>query len=228
MNDESSLDIINTKTFILSFMAIIWRRVWITAIVYCEHNKINLDNNSLYKSLKYNIFSKEGIVNKLDPYITISLTQGFLMPKTYLKNAFVEQAVKIYRKAYNIIKCSSKNKEIKFIKDYAEKVFVYDTKNVKYVIDDIDDINNNNISINNDEIYSTDESYSNISNSDNNSYDSSDVDSNIEIDEKIEEKHKCILCDNINGWDVNVDLFFSGKPYQHIIMKGLTMVLNSS
>ncbi len=110
---------INMKTFILVFMAIIWRRVMITSLIYCDHNKIKINQDVILKSLKYNIFSEAGIGHSLKPYIVKALKDGFLMPRFYTKNIYASRAIKLFIPAYEIVKEGNKFKELLFIKSYA-------------------------------------------------------------------------------------------------------------
>ena len=129
----------NIKTFILVFMAIIWRRVWLTAAIYCEHNKLKLSNDIVVVSLKYNIYSNAGIGNVLKPYINKALVDGFLMPKIFKKNIYATRAVKLYKTAYNIIMSKNNKVELLFLKEYALSIFKMDRKSVKDVVEETRD-----------------------------------------------------------------------------------------
>lgn len=187
----------NIKTFILVFMTIIWRRVWITTAIYCKHNNINICKNIVLKALKFNIFSNAGIGHTLKPYITKALKDGFLMPQFYNKNIYATRAVKLYGPAYKVIKSRDRTEEIKFLKDYTLSIF------------------DNNID---EERKDTLELVGNTDN-DNNNTDNTE-EPFIPID-----KCKCKMCELVDSWDINVDLIYSDDPYQNIIMKGLMSVL---
>lgn len=196
----------NIKTFILVFMAIIWRRVWITTLIYCKHNNINICKNIVLKSLKFNIFSSAGIGHTLKPYITKALEDGFLMPQYFNQNIYATRAVKLYGPAYKIIKSRSKSEEIKFLKDYTLSILDNDIAEEKKDAMKLVGIEFDNASDNNDTTSDT----------------TSDTEKTfIPID-----RCKCKICELIDSWDVNVDLIYSKDPYQNIIMKGLMSVLD--
>ena len=139
---------LNIKTFLLTFMTIIWRRVWITTSIFCEHNNIKISSDVVLKCLKFNIFSDAGIGKNIKPYITKAITEGFLMPGFYKKNIYVTRAVKLYKPAYEIVKLKNRNIEIEFIKKYSLSVFDTGDINVNEVVaetkDAIKDIDNSN------------------------------------------------------------------------------------
>ena len=207
---------LNIKTFILCFMAIIWRRVWITALIYCNHNKIEINRTVILKSLKYNIFSNAGIGYGLKPYIKEALTVGFLMPKTVEKNIYATRAVNLYKLAYEIVKLGNKNAEIKFIHDYMMTVFSRDKKSAEKIkeesidtIDIIDDTNDTGDT-------------NNTGDTNDNTGDDDDL-----IFVYGKEKHTCKLCTIVDSWDITINLLYSNDPYQNILMKGLMNTLNN-
>ena len=161
----------NTRTFVLAFMAIIWRRVWITTAIYCEHNNLNVNKSIVLKALKYNIFSQAGIGNTLKPYIIKALTDGFLMPQFYERNIYANRAIKLYKPAYAVIKKKNRHAEIQFLKNYAFKVFNMDSNSVTGVADESKDVLMDiNISTGKNETKSMEQSDA----SSDNSYDNSD------------------------------------------------------
>jgi hypothetical protein len=215
----------NIKTFILVFMAIIWRRVWITTAIYCEHNKINLHSSVVLKALKYNIFSEAGIGHTLQPYIVKALTDGFLMPKFYENNIYATRAVKLYKKGYEIVKTKNRQKEIQFLKDYAMSVFKTDSDVVTDVTEETKDtlkqveIKQDNF---NDSGCFSDTTSGNLS-------DTSETEPEGIIDLITSpEKCKCKLCELVDSWDVNLDLIYSDDPFQNVVMKGLMTTLENS
>ncbi len=199
--DEQS---INDKTFILCFIAIIWRRVWITSIIYCNHNKIKNNRVIILKSLKYNIFSNAGIFYTLKPYIKESLTTGFLMPKFFNKNVYATKSVKLYKLAYETVKLEDKIAEIKFIHDYMMILFSQGIKNIEELNVELQDTL--------DTVYETNPI-------DNNTYSTKDHRS----------QTVCKFCTLFDDLDVNVDLLlvFSKDPYQIMLMNGLMNTINS-
>ena len=205
---------LNIKTFILSFMAIIWRRVWITVSIYCEHNKIKITSETCLKCLKFNIFSDAGIGNTLKPYIIKALFDGFLMPKFYRKNIYAERAVKLYKKSYEISKLNDAEKEIEFIKKYALSVF----KNNKDKNNENDVINETNDMYNDISFINSDINNSDINNNNNNTF--------LNICQNIKHECNCKMCKLVNSWDVNISLIYSDDHFKNIIMKGLTTALN--
>lgn len=137
------MEILNKEkyAFILAFTASIWKRIWHTMILYCEHQCCTISTVSLLKSLKYNLLSPTGIVSELEPFLEKALTDGFLMPKYYKSNSYVERAIRLYGDTYKIssIEDSIKRKEeeIKFIKDYVSSVFTEDETKKDKERDDI-------------------------------------------------------------------------------------------
>ncbi len=216
----------NIKTFILIFMAIIWRRVWITTVIYCEHNKVNISKNIILMALKFNIYSTAGIGSTLKPYITKAMIDGFLMPKFYKKNLYATRAVKLYKSAYEIVKKRNRYEEIKFLKDYAFKVFDIEKKIMNDVAEESKDI-----------IAAIEKSVklNNADNSLDKSVHGSDVtsdtsDYNVEETVFIPNKDKCDckMCQLVNSWDISVKLIFSDDPFQNAIMKALSSALEES
>lgn len=112
------------NTFIISFIAVIWRRIWVTSLTYCDHNDININHHIVIKSLKYNLLSPTGICNTIKPYLIKALNIGFLMPQDYKDNMYAERAVKLFSEAYEI--SYDMVKELEFIHEYASYVFEYD------------------------------------------------------------------------------------------------------
>ena len=56
------------------------------------------------KSLTYHVYNQNGIYHTLKPYIDKALKDGFLLPIIYKQNKLVEEGVKMFEVAYNIIK----------------------------------------------------------------------------------------------------------------------------
>lgn len=221
--EEPSL---NVKTFLLAFMAIIWRRVWITTAIYCEHNKLKLSSDVVLKCLKFNIFSDAGIGNTIKPYVAKAFTDGFMMPQFYEKNIYATRVVKLYKPAYEIAKLRDREKDIEFIKKYALSIFDTDDKKVSEVAAETDDV------IRNIETPSQDgEKNSNNSNNNSDEYeyssDSNEVDSFKGILDT-SERCPCKMCELVDSWDVNMGLIYSDDPFQNAVMKGLTMALKNS
>ncbi len=232
----------NIKTFILAFMAIIWRRVWITTAIYCEHNKINISKEVVLKALKYNIFSRAGIGNTLKPYIAKALSDGFLMPKFYEKSIYATRAVKLYKPAHAIVKLRNRKDELDFLKTYAFKVFETDNTMVKEVADeskdtlkDIEtserpersesDISSDFVS----DISISDENLAENNSAENNSDESTNSKQTEGTPDpalfQLQERCKCKLCELIDSWDINIGLIYSEDPFKNVVMKGLSAAL---
>lgn len=118
-SDEISIE---KQAFVLSFLAIIWRRVLITVYIYCQHNSVPISSNVVLKCLKYNILSPTGIGNTLKPYLSKALDVGFLMPEDYRGNVYAERAVKLFNETYTILKRNDRS-EMNFVHDYAASAF---------------------------------------------------------------------------------------------------------
>lgn len=187
----------NIKTFILVFMAIIWRRVLITSLIYCEHNKVKICKDIILKALKFNIYSPVGITNIIKPYINKALKDGFLMPRDYRKNIYVTRAIKLYKDGYDVIKSNVRLGEIDFLSNYALTIFSTDEADIKLVDEEKKDILE----------YVGDDHLNDI------------------IDERI---CTCKLCDLVNSWDINEELVLTDDPFQHTVMKGLTIALDAT
>ena len=127
------------NSLLLCFTAVIWKRIFSTLIVYCEHKSIPLNSNDILKCLKYNLLSPSGLVEKLKPYIIKALINNFLMPKDYGDNEYVKNAIKLFSQAYRISKVNNKNKEIDFIHSYASKAFLENSENEQEIKDLISD-----------------------------------------------------------------------------------------
>ena len=219
---------LNIRTFLLTFMAIIWRRVWITTSIFCEHNKIKISSDVVFKCLKFNIFSDAGIGKSIKPYVRKAINEGFLMPGFYKKNIYATRAVKLYKPAYEIAKLKNRNAEIEFIKKYTLSVFDTGDKNVNEVVEETKDvINDIGKSDDNSKTYDSYDSY------DPDSFDTSDSDinsgdNNDEFDPVNNQPCKCKMCELVDSWDVNISLIYSADPFQNVIMKGLTSTLENT
>lgn len=109
--------------FVLAFAATCWKRIWVSAILYCKHQKIPLSTSVILKCLKYNLLCLNGIFYEIEPYLKKALIQGFLMPKEYEKKPYVKRAVQLFGETYKISKLKDqsekKKAELKFINNYA-------------------------------------------------------------------------------------------------------------
>ena len=211
------------KTFILTFMAIVWRRVWITASIYADHNKLNLSKDIILKSLKFNVFSPSGIGGTIKPYIKKALIDGFLMPHYSNENIYVARAINMFKPAHDIVMNGSRVDEIKFIKDYAMSVFNIQTEKMNEVSDETKDILNLNVETND----ST--TYSDLDTDSTSDSDSADNASDIPLLVSPRSVCDCKMCSLVNDWDINVDMLCLGvkaeDDFQSVIAKGLVMAL---
>ena len=105
--------------FILSWTAVIWRRIWRCSNIYSEYFNIPINTDIILKCLKYNLLSPTGIVEEILPSLEKALTQGFLMPKEYEQNKYVKNAIKLFGEAYRIARYEKGEKE--FIKNYTSE-----------------------------------------------------------------------------------------------------------
>lgn len=111
-----------SKTFVLSFMAIIWKKILITSFIYSNHINLKLDPGIVLKVMKYEIYSPIGIYNNIKPYFKKSVEDGFLMPNFYRKNKYSMEAVKMFEESYKIIQTSDRQKEIDFLRNYVSNI----------------------------------------------------------------------------------------------------------
>ena len=113
---ELSLD---AKAFILSFMAIVWKRILITTSIYRKHTKNKNTKEIIIKVMKYEIYSDSGIYNNIKPYLGKAIEDGFLMPQFYKQNIYANESVKLFEKSYEIVRENDRAKEISFLKKYS-------------------------------------------------------------------------------------------------------------
>ena len=195
------------NAFILSFLAIIWRRVWITSMIYADHNNIAINSNIVLKCLKYNILAETGIGNLIKPFLIKALTSGFLMPKDYENNLYAQRAVKLFGEAYKICKKRDKSKEeeLKFVHNYASSVFQqiepFLADNFKESLDLMADVTKMPPLHNKD------------------------------IDEALKRlniRHHCELCELIDLWNIKLELVHNDDPYTNVIMTGLLRCLETN
>lgn len=118
-----------SRTFMLIFTTIIWKRIWIIVAIYCRCKKIQISRKEIYKVLNYTIFSESGLANKLKIYILKALDDGFLMPHFHKDNIYVSQAIHMFKDGYNVV-----------IKNGSEKEFII--KHALNVFDSDEDLNN--------------------------------------------------------------------------------------
>lgn len=120
-----------SKTFVLSFMAIIWKKILNTSFIYSNHINLKLDPGIVLKVMKYEIYSPIGIYNNIKPYFKKSVEDGFLMPNFYRKNKYSMEAVKMFDESYKIIQTSDRQKEIDFLRNYASNINYDQTLEIK-------------------------------------------------------------------------------------------------
>ena len=224
INSTDSLDVnktISVKTYSFIFTAILWRRVWITSIIYCEHNNIKMDKSIILKCLKYNVFSGAGIINIIKFYIDKALSDGFMMPQFYKENIYATKASELFRSAYEVINKKNIELETEFIKKYATSIFdsEKDQNKEKYTKRKNEKKYRNkknrktvNIEKKNIELISETENILSIING-------QDTEQN--FFSMI--KHSCKLCDLIDSWDINTDLIFDCCPFQ---TKAMNILIN--
>lgn len=183
------------KAFILSFMAVIWRRNFLTALYYCEHHKTKLNAEIIMKCLKYNVLSQTGIGNQLKFYLLKAFKYNILMPNDYKGNPYVESAVHIFGEAWKAVLSGNKEEETKLIHNYSRTVFMdtepYVSKNKKEVFDMVRDF----VSLQDFDIRESDGD------------------------------ECCNLCKTIDSWDIKLELLYSQDPYNNVIMTGLMRAL---
>lgn len=103
--------------FILAWSVSIWKRIWICAYLYCEHQNVPLSTNIIWKSLKYNLLSPDGITLQILPHLEKALSQGFLMPKEYKNETYVKRAIALFGETFRLIRFDDKKKQKEMIKD---------------------------------------------------------------------------------------------------------------
>lgn len=221
--DEPSL---NIKTFLLVFSAIIWRRVWITAAIYCEHNNMKLDKPTVLKSLKFNVFSEFGIGSVIRPYIVKSLTDGFMMPQFYEQNFYATRAVKLFKPAFEIIKANDRDKEIKFIQDYSMCIFDINENKAEETANEIRDLV--------EELEQSEQSERSKGSERIEDKSGDGIEGNgLESDNKKlfvllgSRKKDCVcrMCELVNSWDIESGLIYTEDQFQKIVYKGLITTL---
>ena len=118
---------IEKYTFILCFLSVLWRRIFLSLIVYSKEKNIDIDFENILKCLKYNLFAPTGFVENLRPFIIKAMTKGFLMPKDFRHNIYVKKAIYLFSEAYVICRIEDneyrKKKEKEFIINYCCDVF---------------------------------------------------------------------------------------------------------
>ena len=120
---------VEKDTFILCFITIIWKRIFISVMLYSEQKQIPESKEILMKCIKYNLLAPTGFLSIIRPYLNKALEQGFLMPKDYQDNSYVKKAIYLFREAYDICKLSRfdeeyrKTKEKEFILEQCCQIF---------------------------------------------------------------------------------------------------------
>lgn len=117
------------SAFLISFVAVVWRRVWLTAIVYCHHNKKQVSDDEILKCLKFHIFSPLGIGHQIKFALLKSLLLEHLDPED-CDNEHVCNAVQIYPEAYRIVLSGDEVDQHNFISTYAREIISTERKNV--------------------------------------------------------------------------------------------------
>lgn len=120
----------NVNAFYMSFMAVIWRRTWITVLVYTKHNDFKITQEVVKRCFQYNIFDDHGIGNRIKPCLSKALRQGNLLPEDYQGNLSAERAIKLYPEAYRISLQNDPETEMNFVREYAKSVLNRDRRNV--------------------------------------------------------------------------------------------------
>ena len=103
------------SAFLLSFLTLVWKKVYISALYYSDLKGIPLTGYVLLKSVKYHLFSDLGILKEIKPYFEKALENGFLMPNETRENKDVSEAILLFGEAYSIyykFKDSKKKEEL--------------------------------------------------------------------------------------------------------------------
>ena len=129
------------QTFILLFSAIIWRRVYVTAFIFSNHNGISLSPQIIQQCLKFTLFSEVGLVNQLRPYMEKAFTDGFMMPQLSRQNRYANIASKLFSKVYAQLSEKGNN----FIAEYAQQIEDEELQQEIAIITEINDVIDPNI-----------------------------------------------------------------------------------
>ena len=120
--------------FIVIFSAIIWRRVYVTAFIFTNHNRINMSPHIILQCLKFTLFSNAGLLNQLRPYMEKAFTDGFIMPQLSRQNRYVTIAVKLFSEIYN-----SRERD-NFITEYTRQMEEEELQQEMDIITEINDV----------------------------------------------------------------------------------------
>ena len=141
---------IEKYTFILCFLSVLWRRIFLSLIVYSKEKNIDIDLENILKCFKYNLFAPTGFVENLRPYVIKALTKGFLMPNDFSHNIYVKKAIHLFSEAYVICKIEDeeyrKKKEKEFIINYCCDVFKKTEENRQEALDITKNLKENSFS----------------------------------------------------------------------------------
>jgi len=209
------------KTFMLCFMAVIWRRVLVNTLLYSIHNHTKLDNHIMANCVKYNIFSESGIGRVLKPYIKNAIDNGYILPNVFNRNIYARKSIMLYKEALNIVRQDNRDLEIKFISNYA--VFIFDEDNKQELEQEKKDITD---AMSEFTIYGDDEKLEDKDEKEG-IFDQLGIGEKLGIDKNnpsnlsTSDLCNCNLCTTVNNWDINPVLIFTEEHYEKIIMNGL-------
>ena len=122
--------------FTLAFIAIFWKRILSTTILFCKHQNINFKSSEILKCLKYNLLSPTGFFYEVEPYLKKAFKNGFLMHGEFKDNIYIKEAIQLFGETYKISKIEGeeerKKYEMKFIYNFGYDAFNEDEKNNEY------------------------------------------------------------------------------------------------
>ena len=201
--DFDNLDPVR-KTFMLIFTTVIWRRVWITASVYAEHNSVNITKTTVLKSIKYNVYSTSGIGESFKICIKKALSDGYVMPNTY-DDKYIKTAIDMFKEGYNVVVRNNDMEIGLFTANYALSIFKPDNSDKKININEQTDI----IAMIN-KLSDREKSLK---------YKPITIDKNVVCG--------CGLCVLVNNWDINDNLLYSQDSYKNVIFKDMIKSLEA-
>ena len=207
-------DEIILRSFVNAFIAVIWRRNWITIIMYSKHNDCNISSDLIRKCLQYNVFDETGIGNLLKPYFKYSAFSGLLdldslnIDNDILKDE-LERILQIFPESYRI-EINDSDESLNFIMDYGRSVFS-DIESLVLEIKRLEKLYENNDNTNDE-------------NKDNDENENNDKDENKDNTNTKDESH-CKMCNLIDQYENDLDVNHCEDRYMNIIIEGMMSCL---